>query len=362
MSDISHIVQTTKDLVGFQSLHDDQEGLKKCAEYIADFFVNTNVTVHQLESNGVPSIVVTKKNKTPKLFLAGHFDVVGAPKEDFVVKEESGKLFGRGVFDMKGALAIYMHLMREYADSDHDFGLLFVGDEEIGGSDGTEYVLSSGFHSDVVLMADGGMNVQTMVRKEKGLLRIFLKAKGKSAHGSRPWEGKDANMAVARAMCQIQDMFLPLRELPDDRWVSTCNFGYIQGGHILNQVSDYAEAHMDVRVIEDDDPDMLHTKIQDMIPEDIELYLHAKTPAVAIDVDSEYVQTYREILKDVTGRELSFVDTHGSSDARYFSKKGAAVIMTQPDGGNHHADNEWVSIQGLSDYYQIVKRYIQALV
>ncbi len=359
MPDIQDIIQTTRELVAFRSMHDNPEGLKKCAEYIADFFDGTNLSVDMLESNGVPSVVVTKNNKTPKVFLAGHFDVVGAPDEDFDVEEKKGKLFGRGVFDMKGGAAVFMHVLKELADTDHDVGLMLVGDEEIGGPDGTEYVLKQGYLSDVVLMPDGGMNVHTMVAKEKGLFRIFIKAHGKTAHGSRPWEGRDANMMIARAMCTVQDMFLPLSEHPEDHWVTTCNFGYMEGGHILNQVSDHAEAHMDVRIAETDDPDELYKKVCAALGEHITVELHALFPPVVVPTDSSYVQTYRDVLKEKTGKELEFLSTHGSSDTRFFDQKGSLVIMTQPDGGNHHSPGEWVSVQGLEDYYHIVRGFVE---
>jgi len=45
------------------------------------------------------------------LFLVAHIDVVGAKKELFRAKIKGKKLFGRGAFDMKYAIACYMKLL-----------------------------------------------------------------------------------------------------------------------------------------------------------------------------------------------------------------------------------------------------------
>jgi hypothetical protein len=34
------------------------------------------------------------------------------------------------------------------------------------------------------------------------------------------------------------------------------------------------------------------------------------------------------------------------------------VLMFSPPGGGHHADNEWASVQGVDDFYQVARRYV----
>ena len=48
----------------------------------------------------------------------------------------------------------------------------------------------------------------------------------------------------------------------------------------------------------------------------------------------------------------------GSSDARFITPKGIPVIMTRPDGGGLHGDDEWLSLSSLEEYYQILKQYV----
>ena len=44
----------------------------------------------------------------PRILLHGHADVVPGDEDQFEVREQDGELFGRGVYDMKGALAAMM--------------------------------------------------------------------------------------------------------------------------------------------------------------------------------------------------------------------------------------------------------------
>src|SRR5215217_5045344 len=78
------------------------------------------------------SLVVRVGSGEPRILLHGHADVVPGEERQFEPYEQDGELYGRGVYDMKGALAAMM-----YAVSDLDRAgcaatveLLIVPDEE----------------------------------------------------------------------------------------------------------------------------------------------------------------------------------------------------------------------------------------
>src|SRR5918998_2694288 len=51
------------------------------------------------------SLVVRVGSGQPRILLHGHADVVPGNEDQFETREQNGELFGRGVYDMKGALA-----------------------------------------------------------------------------------------------------------------------------------------------------------------------------------------------------------------------------------------------------------------
>jgi len=61
-------------------------------------------------------------------------------------------------------------------------------DEEIGGHDGAQAALAQ-LKADFAIALDGG-NLRKIVVKEKGILRLKLISRGKTAHGARPWLGR----------------------------------------------------------------------------------------------------------------------------------------------------------------------------
>ena len=162
------VVNLIKDLISFRSTADRVVELNKCATFTEHFFAGTNLEINRYEHNNVPSVVITKNSRTPKIFLAGHFDVVEGNDNQFKPFVDEARLYGRGSLDMKSGLGVLMFIMKELAETNDDVGLMITGDEEIGGMNGTKFLLEQGYRSQVVVLPDGGMNPQTIISKEKG--------------------------------------------------------------------------------------------------------------------------------------------------------------------------------------------------
>lgn len=355
--DIAPILATLKDLIGFRTTGDRPEERTACADYIVSFFKDTRFTVEKVVSNGVENVLVTRGTKTPKVFLYGHYDVVDGYDEQFEPYEKDGRLYGRGTMDMKGAVAVIMHIMREIEHTDLDVGLVLVGDEEVAGNNGLEYVLTQGYRSKVMIMADGGNEVHRLIAREKGLMLLKLQAKGVSAHGSRLWLGENAIVRLYKTIDAIRALFVPIEEIPEDRWVRTFNIGTIAGGMAMNQVPDFAEAAGDIRLTEKDDPKELEAQIRACLQPGVELQLDHISGGVDVDTNHELVRPYLDAIR-AYGREPIVEDTYGRSDASVLTPYNIPVIQGQPDGGNYHAKDEWVSFEGIQAYYAVVRDYL----
>jgi len=49
-----------------------------------------------------------------------------------------------------------------------------------------------------------------------------------------------------------------------------------------------------------------------------------------------------------------------ASAARFLAEKGIPTIISEPIGGNHHAKDEYVDIESLEKYFQILWDFIFA--
>lgn len=355
---IDNILQTTLDLMKYRSTANRTEELDKCADHIVNFFRGTNLKVQKIVHNNIPSVIVTKHNKSPKVMLCGHFDVVDGTDEQFEPIVKGDKLYGRGSFDMKSGDAVMMHIMRELADTDHDVGLVITGDEEIGGNSGVEYILNKlGYRAKVAVIPDGGTAVHKLITKEKGLLRIILKAEGTAAHSAYLWRGENAINKLRTALDEVEKLFTPVEAHPDDHWVTTFNVGEIVGGQAFNLVPKFAKVHCDIRIVETETGDEIIKKIASVLPEGVTYEVDLVNNASYNRPDHELVEPFVESVR-AHGRTPEFLVTHGASDGRFFADLGIPVIMCQPDGGGIHEDGEWVSIKGIEMYYNVLLDYL----
>jgi len=69
----------------------------------------------------------------------------------------------------------------------------------------------------------------------------------------------------------------------------------------------------------------------------------------------------RNSTLNVRGKEYPLRFAHATSDATYFSAVGCDAIEFGPVGEGAHQDNEWVDIQSLYDYYQVLKNFLLEL-
>ncbi len=140
----SPTIALTCELVRAPSVTPEDHG---CQEILRDRLRRLGFTVHDLTFGSVRNFYARLGTAAPHVCFAGHTDVVPTgPKTDwasppFEPTLRDGSLFGRGVADMKGALAAMVIATERYL-GDHpapsgSIGFLITGDEEGDAVDGT---------------------------------------------------------------------------------------------------------------------------------------------------------------------------------------------------------------------------------
>ncbi len=357
MNPIKEIIELTKKLISFRSTHDRPEEIRKCCLFVSDWFAVHGIEHRCIENSGYLSLVVMPKPDYTPVLLMSHLDVVAGPGQLFIPRMEGNILWGRGSIDDKYAVALSMVLLKEIlaqrpgADSNWPVGLLITSDEEIGGKQGAGKILPS-IRTDFGIALDGG-RPGSIVVKEKGILKIRLTTRGKSAHGSRPWLGKNAITALLADIQAIMGLFEPY---PDDpgHWHRTCNVGLISGGRVSNQVPDLAEAILDVRFTENDNPDLLVAEMQAAVQGTLVVEERAQ---MLVSRPSSHLDL---LLECCPGASLEA--EHGSSDARYLTQFGMNGVVWGADGQmSQHSDNEHVLVPSIELVYQRLLQFIKQL-
>lgn len=342
------------------TITDDAAANELGLDYLEKYFAAHGLHVKRYSFKGHGSLVATIKPDVTqtKILLYAHLDVVPASEKAFTLRREGDKLFGRGVFDMKFAIAGYMQAVEELKDrlGEYDFAIMITTDEEYGGRDGINSIpdlLKEGYHAEVCVMPDGARdwNVEAMA---KGWWRFDLIAAGKTAHGSRPWEGDSASFKLVQALHELRMSFKD--HGPD---TDTLNIGQIHGDGTYNQVPSTMRAQVEIRLATDDS----QAKNQRYIEQLCKAHgLTAETrilvPPLKQDIDHPLLQAFMGSITRITGHESKPYLSLAGSDASYFNSAGIPCAITYLPGGNHHGDGEWISREALLQFPEVICDYL----
>lgn len=350
------IVELTEALIRFQTVHTNLAQIQLCADFIENYLQQAGIHYRRAQHGDYPYILaLPAENKAPVLLMS-HIDVVAGDPALFDPRVENGRLYGRGSIDDKYAVALSLVMLKAFVEdlrsrghgqADLPFGILITADEEIGGRLGACEALKQ-LRTDFGIVLDGG-NPQMIVTREKGILHLRLIAKGKTAHGARPWLGENAIEKLIQDYLKIKPYF---DVTAPDHWHRSLNFSRIQAGQSPNQVPDRAEAFFDIRYTENDDVDRLVAQMQQAI--DGELTVVMKDP-LFIGGPSPYLDLLLEVCP-----EACLGSEHGASDARFLSDHGIAGIVWGAEGEmSHHTANEYLVIDSLTVLYRQLTRFMR---
>ena len=359
---------TLSKLIRFRTISDDQETVADAFQWIKDQLQPVPVFIREYEHNGFKSMVITtKKNeKTPKVWLAAHIDVVHGSDRMFQPWVEDGKLYGRGAFDMKFAVACYIEFLKELGMKarEYDFGIMITSDEEFSGSsdgNGTESLFhQEGFSSDVVFLPDGGGVWEFEEAAKEGWL-VKVTARGRSAHGGRPWNGENAIRTLNEFLIELYKEFDAVWEENEEHWHPTLNVGNISGGNAVNQVADHAEALLDMRFPTAKERMQFEAIIAKLVEKYKTIEIESLTifPAHNISRKNGEAKLFADIARKKFGIECGWTKAHGASDARFIGPLGIPVLLIWPDAAGAHSEHEHVDLNDLARYYEVMKEWVK---
>lgn len=351
----ANIETTLATLVSMPSITDDSIACHEILNYVLDEIKTYDLFIESDFDRTNPWLLATtQKTNTPDILFCTHLDVIPAPSDMFHMKLRDDYLYGRGVFDMKFAGACYLEFLRTHADKLHtlNIGFLFTTDEEKNSACVPE-ILATGLRPGVVFLPDGGDN-WTIEKRAKGFYGIELIATGKSAHGSRPWEGKSALHILLDAITPLRERY-PYK----DKYAPTFMVNSIQSGHAFNQIPDHATAQLDFRCFSKTELEECRAIVADIIKKySLTMNIRHSGPAIELDESSPYVQSFMRTLEEVRGAPAEFSDSYGGTDARFFTAIGIPSIVIEPYGGGRHSSEERLKASDLEEYYHVMERWI----
>jgi succinyl-diaminopimelate desuccinylase len=352
------LVVLTERLIGYET--SEPEAIWEAAGFVKGWLEARGIEAERDEVRGLPVIKAeVGPESAPTVVLEGHLDVVPAPAEQFQPRIDGDRLYGRGAYDMKGALAAMLlttAAMRDQAGVRVRLGV--VGDEESeeGDERGCDHLVDCGFIGDFAITGeptDLHIGVEA-----KGVLALRLEVGGRAAHGATPWLGDNA---VLNAI----DVFRSIESLPFARHSSelfdrpSINLGRIWGGDALNKVPDRCVIDVDIRYLPDQDPAAILEEVRGL--SGVQATPLLTRPPATVDRESVFVRALRDSATAHHHGEPMSVGRDGASDAVSFLRVGVPAVEFGPVGAGHHGPEEWVSVSSLETYRQALESFLRAI-
>ena len=293
----------------------------------------------------------TVPGKAPKVLLNTHLDVVPADDGMFRLREEEGRLAGRGTHDCLGNSAIAAQaLIRTRGKA--SAGVVFSTDEETGGET-TEAMVQRGYGAtDLVLVLDGAGYAITTA--QKGVLTVAVKATGTACHGAEPWKGDNAIDKLVDGYARIRELFPPVH--PPDEWRNTMIAATIRAGTVHNRVPDEAGMVLNIRYTEVAGADELLERMRQVSGLTIETSMAC--PPVFFSDDTPAFARLAECMRQAFGRDIDLIRMNGATDARHFAELGVPVAIIGAPGEDPHGAGECVEAAGLAAYEDMLAAFL----
>jgi acetylornithine deacetylase/succinyl-diaminopimelate desuccinylase-like protein len=333
----------------------------------------------------MPNVVAIARGRQPgrRLVFNGHLDTfaVGDPTPwtvdplGGVVKD--GRVYGRGVSDMKGGLAAALfafELLHEHREAwAGELVLTFASDEETMGRWGTAYLLENvpEARGDAMVCGDAGSPMVIRLG-EKGLLWLRITAGGRAAHGAHVHLGDNAVERLLDALARL----VTLRELPvptppaiaaaidEAREVSerlagpgetavltsvTVNIGTVKGGTSVNLVPARATAEVDVRLPVGVSIDAVVTEARRRVAglSGVEIEVLRRFEPNYTDPRHEIFRRLQANAEALSGRRPVVTMRVGASDSRLYRMAGIPAAVYGPTPHNMGAPDEHITVDDL---------------
>lgn len=284
--------------------------------------------------------------------IVGHTDTVH-PRGSLQARpwrEEGGRIYGPGIYDMKASCALALEALRACADLSHvparPVVLLLTCDEEVGSMSGRVLVEEEARRADHVLVLEPPTSGGSVKTERKGTGHFVLSIEGRAAHaGLEPEKGVSAVLEMAR---QIER----LHAMNDFASGTTVNVGVVSGGTVSNVVAAAARAVIDVRFKTMSEAERISDAILDLQPFDTRTRINIggginrppmeRTPAVA----NLYARA--RAIAAALDFELGEASVGGASDGNFAAACGAAVLDgLGVEGDGAHAAHEHINADSI---------------
>ncbi|NUR77359.1 MAG: M20/M25/M40 family metallo-hydrolase [Thermoleophilia bacterium] len=347
---MSEVAELTADLVRIDSVNPalipGAAGEAEIAGHVANWLGRAGLEVEVVGSaDGRPSVIGVARGTGGgrSLLLNAHLDTVGteAMQSPFEARFEDGRLYGRGAYDMKGALAAALLAVVDARALRlaGDVIVTAVADEELA-SIGTEAVLAQ-VDADAAIVCEP-TELQVAVA-HRGFAGFEVETRGVAAHGSRPDLGVDAIAKMGHALVALEALDGELQAGGRHPLLGSGSLhaSLIEGGQELSSYPERCRVTGERRTLPGETPAAVEAELRAAVG-DAEVRLLVSREPFELDESHELVQTVAAAAGTTGVVGLPFW-----TDAALIAAAGIPTLLFGPAGEGAHAAVEWVDVSSL---------------
>jgi glutamate carboxypeptidase len=306
-------------------------------------------------------------NGEPAVAVMSHLDTVhpvGTSAKDLPVRIEGDRLYGPGVYDMKGGAWLALQAFKQVAkagSAKRPMVFLFTPDEEIGSPTTRGVIEDIGRASVAVLVTEPAREGGKIVTARKGVGRFEVKLEGRPAHsGSRHADGRSAIREAAHQILAIEAMTDYARGI-------TTSVALVGGGTAANVIPQHAWFSVDCRVTSLADGLMMESRILGLKAHDPDVTIkisggmnrppYEKSTAVA-----GLFETARAIAAGIGFDLQDCPMTGGGSDGNFTAALGIPTLDGLGiDGDGAHTLKEYALISSIAPRQALIKGLLETV-
>lgn len=345
--------QAVETLAALESPSTDKLAVDRCGDELSSRLRELGAAVTRIPvADRGDHIVADFDGVSPGVLLLGHFDTVWPVGQlaRMPVREDGGRLYGPGVFDMKAGIGVAMLAMRALSElgtrDTPRVTMLWTTDEEIGSLTSRAAIEAFATRSTAVLVLEPSLPGGAAKTSRKGVGEFELTVHGVSAHaGLDPERG-------ASAIHELAHQILAIAALQDFERGLTLNVGTVVGGSRTNVVAETALATIDVRVSTLEDAKRIEEALRSLRPvlKNTRLEIRGGIGRPPLERGPGVVHLYelaREIARGL-GKDLLEGAAGGASDGNFTAALGVPTLDgLGPRGDGAHALHEHIELEDL---------------
>jgi glutamate carboxypeptidase len=345
-----------RELVALESPTDDKAAVDRLGARIAAEArkAGAKVTVHPRAEVGdiVEAGWHTDAPGRP-LVIVCHMDTVhplGAIVSN-PIREDQGRLYGPGVFDMKGGIVAALAAVSALEDMGHlperPLTLLVTSDEETGSRHSRDLIRARAAEAALAMILEPALADGSLKTWRKTVADFVVRAYGIAAHaGSAHETGLNAIEEIAHQVIRLQRM-------TDYTAGTTVSVGVVQGGTRPNVIPDMCELQVDARAMTQAEVDRLTAEVyalQPVLP-GARLEISGGFDRPPMERNATMIETFERArgIAAHYGLTLRESGTGGASDGNYTAAIGTPTLDgLGPAGNGAHSEREHIIVGSLA--------------